>query len=239
MAVKEIKIRINGQDNKNSEDIRETILTNKLGDRLLDMAAPVYDKSFFMLYIFQALGIVLSKEAEFIDGDFISQIFPQTATWGLKEWENEYGIPTDLNKTLPQRRAYLMSVMFKKRPMTPYRIKQIVKGISGFDCDVIENVEPNGFEVVVDGYIKITDELRQELDKKTPAHLHYTMRMEEKVSMSAESYTGTAVQMMEIYKIHTNASEIRDFASAKTYTGAVVQMTDIHKLKTSVSEMKD
>lgn len=195
---------------KQSEDIRGIILTNDLGNRMLDMVAPVYDKSFLMLYLFQALGIVLSKETEFIDGDFISQIFPQTATWGLKEWEYEYGIPTDLSKTLQQRRSYLMSVMFKIRPMIPYRIKQIVKGITGFDCEVIENVEPNGFLVTVDGYYKNTDELKAELDKKTPAHLHYILKMEEKVFMSAAFYTGAAVQMFCRYNMETNVSQAKE-----------------------------
>ena len=182
-------------------ELREKILTNQLGDRMLNMVAPVYDRSAIALYIFQAFGIVLSKEVDFIAEDFINQMFPQTATWGLKYWEDEYGIVPDESKTLDQRRTYLMSVMYKKYPMTPKRIEQMVEGLTGFKCEVIENVEPNTILVTIRGYVNNLLPVRTNLDKKTPAHLNYIVKMAELTAIevnTAVAMTGATYKRYEV-----------------------------------------
>lgn len=184
------------------EYLRDIILTNELGNMMLDTVAPIYDQSKLALYVFQANGIVLSKETQFVNDDFILQIFPQTATWGLKYWEEEYGITTDESKTIDERRAYLMSVMFKKLPMTPYRVKQIVKGVTGCNCKVDDNTYQNSILIIIQGYVpgKITL-LKNELDKKLPAHISYTIRMSENYEMETSTYTGAGVSVLEHYEI--------------------------------------
>lgn len=184
------------------EDLRKSILTNELGNQMLDMVAPVYDNAESVLYLFQCFGKILQKEQDFISGDFIAQIFPQTATWGLKYWEDEYGIVTDESKTIEHRRAYLMSVMFKKKPMTPHRIEEIVKGVTGIECEVQENIAPNTFRVIIRGYVTDLNPVKKELDKKTPAHLIYTIRMAELIEMETmTTATGFAVSESERYKL--------------------------------------
>lgn len=184
-----------------TSDLRQLILTNELGDRMLDMVAPIYDKSKVALYLFQAFGIVLQKEMDFVSGDFISQIFPQTATWGLKYWEDEFGVVTDESKSIKQRRQYLMSVMYKKRPMTPKRLKQIVKGVTGFDADIVENIADNTFLVIIRGYVTNLNPVTEELDKKAPAHLNYTIRMSELVKTTATTSSGFAVSEYERFEL--------------------------------------
>ena len=184
-----------------SVDLRQLILTNELGDRMLDMVAPIYDKSKVTLYLFQTFGIVLEKEMDFILGDFINQIFPQTATWGLKYWEDEFGVVTDESKTIKQRRNYLLSVMYKKRPMTPKRLKQIVKGVTGFEADIVENIAHNTFLVIIRGYVTNLNPVTEELNKKVPAHLNYTIRMSELVKTYAATSSGFAVSECERYEL--------------------------------------
>lgn len=193
-----------GNNEEETSDLRQSILTNDLGDTMLRTVAPIYDKSKAALYLFQALSTVLQKETDFVAIDFINQIFPQTTTWGIKMWEDEYGIVPDSSKTIEQRRTYLMSVMYKKRPMTPKRLKQIVKGVTGFDADIIENVDDNTFLVIIRGYVWNLNPVKAELNAKAPAHLNYIIRMSELVENETSTATGCAVTQFERYELEVS-----------------------------------
>ena len=171
------------------KDLRQKILTNELGQQMLDSVAPIYDNSRVALHLFQALGTVLGKEIDFVNDDFIKQIFPQTATWGLRYWEEHYGIVTDVSKTIEERRAYFMSMIFNKPPMTPKRIASIVTDITGLQCKVTENTAPNTFQVTMrGGYPKDLNGLYEVLDAKTPAHLIYTIKGIETIETTSDTY---------------------------------------------------
>lgn len=187
--------------NNSDSNLREEILTNELGNRMLDMVSNIYDNSKVALNIYQAYGVVLSKQHDFILKDFIAQMFPQTATWGLRYWEEEFGIITDASKTIEERRRYLMSVMFKKIPMTPYRIKQIVTGITNIPCEVIENVAPNTMEIILRGYYQLSSVVKAELDKKLPAHLNYIFKMAELTGIEVATASAFTVTEFERYEV--------------------------------------
>lgn len=175
-----------------------------LYERMFKMVSPIYDNSNIAISVFKALGNVLSKEVNFVKGDFIAQIYPQTATWGLRYWEDEYGIITDESKSYEERRTYLMSVMYSNHPMSPYYIKKIVTGITNLPCKVTENVEPNTFLVSIEGYYRNIQAVRNELNKKTPAHLNYILRMAEIEELYSETSSGFAVSECEYYKLEVS-----------------------------------
>lgn len=50
--------------------------------------------------------------------DFAKQFHPQTATWGLSTWEEEYGLSTSTNTDLELRRAKVMAKILGTAPMT-------------------------------------------------------------------------------------------------------------------------
>lgn len=186
----------------NKEDLREEILTSELGNRMIDTVTPIYDQSALALYVFQAFGIVLSECNDGVE-DLIKQAFPQTATWGLKYWEEEYGIITDDSKGLEERRAYLISVLSKKLPITPYSVRQIVHGVTGCDSQVIENILPNTIKIIVRAYVPgMLTLLKQELNRILPAHINYVIDLAELHSMMASSYTGCCISVLEHYEIH-------------------------------------
>lgn len=182
------------------KDLRNIILTNELGDLMLDSVAPIYDNSVLTLYTFQAFGIILSKEFDFIP-DLVNQMFPQTATWGIALWEKEYGIIPDASKTIEQRRQYLLSVMYKKSPMTPYRIKQLVYSITGLENNVTEGTSPNTITIDIYGYIPNLTELRTVLDKRLPAHINYEFNMAEVEKIETTSYSGIGVHEFETINV--------------------------------------
>lgn len=174
--------------NNNNSDLRHEILTNELGNQMLDMVAPIYDRSKVALYLFQAIGKTLEPEVEFIWNDFVAQIFPQTATWGLQYWEDEYGMVTDLSQSIEQRRAAFMAMKFYKPPMTPKRIESMISSLTGLECKVRENVAPNTFNVTVYGAYPNLRSIYDTLNKKTPAHLIYTINVIETLETTSETF---------------------------------------------------
>lgn len=182
-------------------DYRENILTNELGDRMLDMVAPIYDNSKLTLYTFEAFGESLTKETDFVATDFIKQMFPQTVTWAIRLWEIQYGIIPDSSKTIEQRRQALMSVMYKNKPMTPYHIKQLIYAITGLDNDVEENTAPNTVTIAIYGYVQNLTGLRSELDEKLPAHINYVFNMAEREQIETTSYSGVGVHEFETINV--------------------------------------
>lgn len=182
-------------------DIREQILTHLLGDRMLNTVAPIYNNSKLTLSVFQAMGITLSKSIDFMNSDLIAQIFPQTATWGLPLWEEEYGIVTDLSKTIEQRRQILMNAIYKNSPITPYRITQIIYSVTGLENKVEENYAPNTIFISVFGYIPNITELKTVLDKKIPAHTNYVIEMAEQEFIEVKSYSGIGIHEFETINV--------------------------------------
>ena len=200
-----LALYVRDKDYNIEKDLRPSILTSELGNLMLDSVAPVYDRSKVTLYLFQALGTVLEKETDFVRNDLILQMFPQTATWGLKYWEDEYGVVTDLSKTLEERRAYFMStVFFSKPPMTPKRLEDNIKSLTGFDCKITERIAPNTFEVRIRGYVKDLTTVRKELDAKAPAHLIYTIFMAELIEVETKTFTAFTVSEFEHYELEVS-----------------------------------
>ena len=188
-------------NNGKSEDIRHEILTSELGNQMLDSVAPIYDRSKVALYLFQALGTEFQPIVDFSMYDIVAQMFPQTATWGLDYWEEQYGIITDKSKPIEQRRAYFMSLKFNRPPMTPKRIESIVTGLIGLSCEVHDNVDTNKFDVIIRGYIKDLTQVKNTLNTKTPAHLVYEIKMAELVELEASTSLAFTVSEQEKYNV--------------------------------------
>lgn len=171
-----------------SPDIRHEILTNELGNQMLDMVAPIYDRSKVALHLFQAFGETLEPVVDFIWNDIVAQIHPQTATWGLDYWEEQYGIVTDKSKTIEQRRASFMAMKFNRPPMTPKRIEYMITSLTGLKCEVVENVAPNTFNVTMYGGYPNIKSVFDTLAKKAPAHLIYTIKVVETLETTSETF---------------------------------------------------
>lgn len=187
--------------NNATDDLRQVILVNELGDQMLDTVAPIYDLSALTLYVFESFGETLTKETDFVSGDFISQMYPQNVTWGIPIWEDEYGITPDASKTIEQRRQYLMNAMSKHSSITPKRVEDIVYGVTGFRSKVTENTSPNTITISIYAYVKNLYPLKKELDSKLPAHINYVISMADQETVNASTYSGFGIQEVEKVKV--------------------------------------
>lgn len=197
----------------NKSDLRQEILTNELGNQMLNMVAPIYNNSKVTLYLFQAMGITLEQIVKFMSFDiennedgYISQIFLQTATWGLKYWEDEYGITPDPSWNYEQRRQNLLATLRYTAPITPQKIADRISSLLGVPVTVDEMPEQNAFEVVMHELVLDHSEAYKVIDKIAPAHLTYGIRTEEEENSGIKKY----------YKITT--SEVESVTVIVRYT---------------------
>ena len=80
--------------------------------------------------------------------DLIDNLFVETATWSLVNWEKEYNIPIDLDDTLENRRSRILARMVSKgQPFTKETIEAIANQFTNGSVEVIEHLESDYFTV--------------------------------------------------------------------------------------------
>lgn len=118
---------------------------------------------------------VISFEGEAL----LKEFFVDTATFGLSHFENEYGIPTDLNKTYEDRREIIKAKMRGSGTTTISMIKNVSEAFSGGEVNVIEHPENYSFTIQFVGILGIPKNLeafKETLETIKPAHLAYDFK---------------------------------------------------------------
>lgn len=106
--------------------------------------------------------------------DLLLQISPYTATWGLSFYEKEYGILSDLQKPLEQRRSLLIARMRSRGTTTPEKIKKIADSYANGSVEVEEHNGEYWIELVFTSHIGVPSniqDLLETLEIIKPAHL--------------------------------------------------------------------
>ena len=126
---------------------------------------------------FKATQDSLSEEHEkqrLLIIDICKQLFVESATWGLDDWERVYGLH---NKHLPidQRRNLLLVKMRGTQTITESKLQEIVNLVyPPKNAKVRENTGPNTFKVIIDT-LDALDEIRRVVEIYKPAHLSYLL----------------------------------------------------------------
>lgn len=126
---------------------------------------------------FKATQDSLSEEHEkqrLLIIDICKQLFVESATWGLDDWERVYGLH---NKHLPidQRRNLLLVKIRGTQTITESKLQEIVNLVyPPKNAIVRENTGPNTFKVIVDT-IDALEEVRRVVEIYKPAHLSYLL----------------------------------------------------------------
>lgn len=126
---------------------------------------------------FKATQDSLSEEHEkqrLLIIDICKQLFVESATWGLDDWERVYGLH---NKHLPidQRRNLLLVKMRGTQTITESKLQEIVNLVyPPKNAKVRENTGPNTFKVIIDT-LDALNEIRRVVEIYKPAHLSYLL----------------------------------------------------------------
>ncbi len=145
------------------------MITSPRAKQMFGTVSPIYYQSKVMKAIFQSIGIEWDMIDEITD-EILLQLFPQTATWGLRYWEELLKIPVNNSIPIDRRRALVLYRIKLRAPMTPARIANVTKSLAGDLADyveVLENVEPHVFMVTIGtgksgiNYLSIYREIRR------------------------------------------------------------------------------
>lgn len=131
-----------------------------------------------------------------LEDNFISQIFFQTATWGLEHWEDEYGITPDPSLSYEQRRQNLITKIQYTAPITPRKIADRISSLFNIPVTVKE-IAGNSFEIVLSKLVLDHSELYEIVDRIAPAHLIYDVKTVEEDNSAMTNYYKISVSEME------------------------------------------
>lgn len=151
------------------------MITNQKGLKMLDSVSPIYGQNKVMLAIYEAVGREAEATETIID-EIALQLFPQTATWGLKYWEEALSIPVNESLTLENRRTKILVKMQTRWPVTKQRMEAIINNfITSKNAYIQEIYEEYMFKI----HIPLPDEriyyrdLIETVEEVKPAHLAY------------------------------------------------------------------
>ena len=153
----------------------EKFPTSKTAQKMLGMVSQgFYDDSYVGKWIYQVMGAQLDIMDVSVE-DLPYQAYVDTATWGLRYWEQAYGIETDESLTYEQRRAEIHARESTGAPINPERIRTTLEGITGRSWSIEEMNSEYRFKITVyQGEDAINwKRVIQWLDKVKPAHLSY------------------------------------------------------------------
>lgn len=109
--------------------------------------------------------------------DFVLQLDPTTATWGLEHWETALGITTDVTASDEYRRTVVVAALRGAGTSTVAAIQNLAESFSNGEVEVTEYPDAYRIEIKFTSIIGIPpnmDDLSAALDGMMPAHLEYS-----------------------------------------------------------------
>ena len=172
-----------------SDSLREDILKSEAGQRMIETVTPIYDNSYVALWMFEAMGREWDSFVSIIES-LKTELNIETATWMLPLWERRYGVPTDVSLTLEERRQQIRLKRMRFGAISPFKIWELAKNMTGLEAQVNEYIPLYTFEVVLPYISKGDSAFRKKLRKVKPSHLACMVNYE--LSQTVELYRGVA-----------------------------------------------
>lgn len=174
-------------------ELMDEILKSPMAQKMVQMVSPIYGKAYTVLWLYQIIGTVMDNLDEWT-GSLQDQVVPQTATWSLPYWEDQYGIASEESWTYERRRQNIINRCRSRAPMNPHKLSEIISVASGADARIEELTGKNHFTVYISENAENVDEdfVKTEIDKAKPAHLIYDIKYEQHVN--GELYIGGIIQ---------------------------------------------
>lgn len=158
--------------------LKGQIVTSESGRRMLGYVLPIYDFDRFVLTVFQINGMQVDDLQKWTR-ELRDQAFPQTATWGLRYFEQMLGLPVNETQPIEERRRRILTWMLSEWPITRTRMEDIVRAYSGDQHAYIREIyDQYRFEVFFDLLTSFDlKQLFEVVDEVKPAHLSFSISM--------------------------------------------------------------
>lgn len=156
------------------------------GQQMIKSISPIYKSLGIEESVYEAVGSEFDSVNNIID-DIMLQLFPQTATWGLKYWEQRLGFETNLNEDIDMRRKKVIVKMQTRWPITPKAMATIINTFTDANVQIFENVAPYIFEVDLisqKGFPNDLENVYKTVKRIKPSHLGVKYKLISKTNMN-------------------------------------------------------
>ena len=116
--------------------------TSRAARQMLSRVSPIYDKSYVGKWLFEVMGLEMDEARALVES-LRAQCFLERCTWGMRYWEERYGIPVDETKDLEERRAAVLTKRGRKgQPISPAALEDILEALTGREITVRNTTRP-------------------------------------------------------------------------------------------------
>ncbi|EJO5347131.1 DUF2313 domain-containing protein [Clostridium botulinum] len=164
--------------------------------------------------------------------DLVKQCFVNTATWGLKIWEQFVGINTDTSKSIEERRVNILAKLRGQGTTT----KKVIEEIAQSYADKAKVTEYNkesyfivGLESINKGYPFSLDGLFQAIEAIQPAHLEsrYNLKSTTKDKLRFAAITRSA-ETITVYPWTPKETHVQGKIYISTSNNRTLETTTIY-----------
>lgn len=186
---------------RNPTELMKSILTNELAQKMIDYVSPIYGNSYVGLWIFQAIGFVLSDVVAIAE-QLRYETNASTADLLLDYWEKQYGLPADSSLTKEQRRQRIINKKHSRGPCNRVRLTEAVSNaLGGVEVEITENIAQNTFLVNIREVVPSLVPAVAVIERMKPAHLIYQIRVATQTVSDADIKVAIAMTHSEQYKV--------------------------------------
>lgn len=142
----------------------------------MDINKYLFPDSVEIINIQTSLGLEDDKVKLAIQ-DILNQIFVNTATWGLDNWEKYLGLKIDLSETYENRRARIMTRLRGQGTVTKAMLKNVCESFINGTVEIIEDNPNYSFTIKftdIKGIPANMEYLKATVEEVKPAHLAVT-----------------------------------------------------------------
>lgn len=137
--------------------------------------------------------------------DFVAQLWPQTASWGLGAWETALGLERDESKDAASRRSRIISKLRGAGTTTASLIENVAESFANGQVEVHERPAEYGFTLEFVSRIGLPpgmDDLKAAVEEIKPAHLRvdYLIRYRTYGELAAHTYGSVAGKSYQTLK---------------------------------------
>lgn len=164
----------------------EEFPTSETAKRMISRVSPIYGKSYVGKWIFQVMGLEMDKARALVES-LRDQVYLERCTWGMRYWEERYGIEVDETKDLKVRRAAVIRKRGKNgQPISPAALEDILSAMTGREISITEHNETYTFTISIGEGTTETDydEIIDKVDTVKPSHLSYSFELARKGTLT-------------------------------------------------------
>lgn len=176
--------------------------TTETAKRMMSRISPIYDKSYVGKWLFEVIGLEM-EEARILVESLRDQCFIERCTWGMRYWEQRYGITPNETKPLEERRRAVIQKRDKARAMTPATLERILEALTEREVTVCEDNSKYRFTVSIgEGTSRMDYEaVIKKVNTVKPSHLEYSIELARKgtlnLYMAVASYRSKTVSLTD------------------------------------------